>query len=101
MLNCQIGLLFSYQVFCERTRLPKAVIARREWKPFGDALSSDNKTRTATTQENIFIEDPKASGHHFFDLHCRAMHIVSTCGVCVWTSVTSFTLVLLLLLTLT
>ncbi len=78
MLNCKIGLLFSYQVFSEKTRLPKAVIARREWKTFGDAFtSSDNSSRTATSQENIFIEDPKVSVHHLFALHCRAIRIVA------------------------
>ncbi len=78
MLNCEIGLLFSYQVFSEKTRLPKAVIARREWKPFGDALaSSDNGTHTAISQENIFVEDPKVRVHQLFALHCRAICTVA------------------------
>ncbi len=49
-------------MFSEKIRRPNAASLRKSWAPFGDALtSSDNSTRTVTSQENIFIADPKVS----------------------------------------
>ncbi len=78
MLNCEIGLFLAYQVFSEKTRLPKAAIARKEWIPFGDSLTSgDNSNRTVKSQEDIFIEDPKVSMQQLFALHSHAIHVVA------------------------
>ncbi len=78
MLNCEIELLLAYQVFSEKTRLSKAAIARKEWFPFGDALTSgDNSNRTVKSQEDIFIEDPKVNMHPLFALCSHTIHVVA------------------------